>query len=1076
MRYRQITVVLALAGLSFGIAPGSAWAAWQEAGSSEKASNKDADKLTLEKIFPDRSMFGPSASAMAFSHDGRFAAYLYRPYNERRHGNDLYIYDTHTGVSHRVTSVSRLAEFQKDTREVAEHREEALKKAKHPRWRAHQEAQKEAETKANKEAGKDAEDKADETQTDAKSDAATQTESQPNTKPGVLGSWTGTVRTTSDAARLPASSPCTLTFTQERDIITGEFRSGLVRLPITNVKLDNDTLIGEINDQAAGVEGTLRGAIRDGAVEATVVLTRPAEIEFTIAATRAEGAGTTTEQRTTETTAESQAKAADTESKKPEKKQYATGVLNVSGHERNLSDIVLDKDAQDRRAPRYSGIQAFEWSPDADEMLVQADGDVYRFTIDAEAFSDDDDASTHPGEMERLTRTRERESSVAYLPDGSGYTYLRGGALLKVRFGQHEIVQLDPELGSGESMVGYRISPDMKRLVFLTQKGSSPFSGRRTVTLISYRDRFARARDVPRTMPDDPVPSSEASIYLYDLDGHQTEEGTLQKVFTRTVSGPRDVMYVPHWSPDSSRVAFAAFDQMTGQVSILEAGFNDTAPEANNAEENAGSDSDADTENQSDDSSDDGNTAQETAPDQPENGEPTEPTFTIDNARTVYRFYHNGGPNTPRMIIPQFLPDSRRLVFITELSGFRHLHILDPVYEELKQVTFGRHEVYPFDISQDHERLFFTANEGDPAQEHAFMLDLEQFEVTRLCSGEGVLSQVAVSDDGQRVLARKTDFGAPTELVSFHKGEDGQRVATVLTDSHPEDTLKLTAASPEYFSFTNRHGQTIHGHMFKPEDWSPEDKRPLLVYVYGGPLGERKMITRGAFSAPSYWFARYMAEEHGWVTATVDPRGASGFGAVFEKANFQRVGEPQTEDLVDAANWLVENAAVDESRMALHGWSFGGFQTQMVMYTEPKVFAAGIAGAGPTEWHNYNSWYTTGTIGPFEDFKKDLDQFSLLPLAKNLEGRLLLVHGVEDSNVLYQDTVRVYRELLQAGKEHLVDLFIDPIGGHGMGGDVKTIGRYRKYEDFLLTHVGKGEAQQKDQQQDEQAETAAASD
>jgi dipeptidyl aminopeptidase/acylaminoacyl peptidase len=149
--------------------------------------------------------------------------------------------------------------------------------------------------------------------------------------------------------------------------------------------------------------------------------------------------------------------------------------------------------------------------------------------------------------------------------------------------------------------------------------------------------------------------------------------------------------------------------------------------------------------------------------------------------------------------------------------------------------------------------------------------------------------------------------------------------------------------------------------------------------------------------------------------------------------------------------------------MAMHGWSFGGFQTQMVMYTEPDVFAAGIAGAGPTEWHNYNSWYSTGTIGDSRTGQTDLDKYSLLPLAKNLKGRLLLVHGMEDSNVLYQDTVRVYRELLKADKEALVDLFLDPTGGHGLGGDVETINRYRKYEDFLLLHVGKGPVPEKEE-------------
>jgi dipeptidyl aminopeptidase/acylaminoacyl peptidase len=193
-----------------------------------------------------------------------------------------------------------------------------------------------------------------------------------------------------------------------------------------------------------------------------------------------------------------------------------------------------------------------------------------------------------------------------------------------------------------------------------------------------------------------------------------------------------------------------------------------------------------------------------------------------------------------------------------------------------------------------------------------------------------------------------------------------------------------------------------------------------------------------------------MAEQHGWVTCTIDPRGMSGYGALFEKANFEQVGVPQVEDLTDGVRFLVEQHGVDPDRVAIHGWSFGGFQTQMCLYTEPEVFRCGIAGAGPTEWENYNSWYSTGTIGNSREGETDLKAFSLLPLAKNLQSKLLLVHGMEDSNVLYQDTVRVYAELLDAGKETLVELFVDPSGGHGLGGHVKRLARFRKYEEFLL--------------------------
>lgn len=1024
------------------------------AASDQKAS-ETREKLTLERIFPEKSYFGPGARSMSFSHDGRFGAFLYRPYQERRHGSDLYIFDAESAQARRITSVSRMAEFQSEAREV---RDDRIKKAKKagitPRSLAREQAHRLGWTEGQ-----------------------------------LVGSWAG--QATGERMGLLAGKTELELSERPNGSLTGTLRIGLVRLGLRAVKLDEQsmTIEARIDDEALGVKGDLRLTLENDALGGELTLSEP-EQTLQLSMTR-------------------QAREQDDDKDTPK------GVIGAIGERLTLGDVVLDNDAEindDRdgkpvreRAPRYGGVSSYEWSPTGHEMLVVAGGDLYRLTIDPEAWerplerpepeaqpadaqadadadeqadeesasdankhTDDKkqdkkkDASPEPvvpyrGELTRLTRTRDRLSDVQYLPDGSGYTYLRGGALLRVSFGDHRIVQLDPELKDRERMVGYRISPDMNRLVFLATRGQTTGSTASRVTIVSYRDRFARAREVPRHMPDDPWPESYTSVYLYDLRGHDKEDGKLERVFTRRVSGPRDVMQVPEWSPDSSRIAFAAFDQSSEQMTILEAGFvpeNDdepTRPDAQGEEDEAGDD-------QNDDPQDDA-----TDEDKKENEEDEDLDFKIENARAVYRFLHHGGPNTPRMVRPMYLPDSRRMVFITEISGYRQLHMLDPRYEALSPVTSGPFEVYPFHLTQDHKALFVTSTRDDPAQEHVYRVDLETLKLERLTTVEGVYNGAAVRDDGSMLIAVHQDFGSPRELVLVRPGADEGESLTHMTDSHPPEAHKLTRVAPEYFTYENRQGQTIHGHMFKPADWTPQDKRPLLIYVYGGPLSaNNNMITRGSFSSASYFFARYMAEEHGYVTATIDPRGTSGFGAVFEKANFEQIGKPQTEDLIDGARWLVEHHGVDEARMSLHGWSFGGFQTQMVMYSEPEVFAAGIAGAGPTEWHNYNSWYSTGTVGPNRPGKTDLDKYSLLPLAKNLKGKLLLVHGVEDSNVLYQDTMRVYRELLKADKEVLVELFIDPTGGHGLGGDVKTIGRYRKYEDFLVRNLGTGEPAEED--------------
>jgi dipeptidyl aminopeptidase/acylaminoacyl peptidase len=769
--------------------------------------------LTLEKLFPRNDLFGPAAHGMKYSFDGKYAAYLYRPYPERRHGSDLWVLDVAAGNARRVTSVPVLAKFQASARKVKEDRAN--------KWKAFL-------------GGRGA---------------------------GALG----------------------------------------------------------------GVLGLLGGSGGDGGSKVT------------------------------------------------------------------------SRDAQDWGAPRYSGVHAFTWSPTANELLFVSEQDIYRWKVGDK-------------EPSRLTRTRAPKWGVQYLRDGQGYTFLVNGRLTKVVFGSHLLEQIDPPLPGGEGMSQYRISPDGKRLVFMTHKyGNLVGVAPRRVAIASYRDRFMRVHEVPRHVSDDPLPPIEVKVYLYDLGDAMIENGTLSPIFDHKLTGPRDIVSTPEWSPDSRRVAFTVFEQALGTVRVLQA---------------------------------------EVAADGKDGKRPP-----AKPAQVVYRFLHGGGPNTPGMMRPRFLDDNRRLALITEQSGFRHLHVLDPLYESLEQVTFGRCEVYPVALSKDRKSYYVLATREHPACRDVYRVHLADRRMERLTRGGGVYEEVAVSPDGQHLLANFERFGELRELVRVH-APDGRQEP--LTHSHPESTRRLAAVRPEFFTYQNRHGHDIQGFLFKPDKWTKADKRPLLIYVYGGPLGTHKQVLEGAYQSDAYFFARYMAERHGYVTCTIDPRGMSGYGGAFEKANYEKVGKPQVEDLVDGVKHLVAHYGVDPKRVGIHGWSFGGFQTQMCLYTEPDVFAVGIAGAGPTEWENYNSWYSTGTIGPSRTGQTDLAKFSLLPLAKNLKARLLLVHGMEDSNVLYQDTVRVYRELLKAGKETLVELFLDPTGNHGLGGDVSRLALRRKYEDFLVRYLGEG--------------------
>jgi len=867
---------------------------------SKEKSEGEKDELTLEKLFPEKSFFGPSARSMAFSFDGKYAAYLYRPYEERRHGSDLWIYDVAKGQALRVTSVSVMSRFQESTREVKEDRIKKAKKA----------------------------DKKDEPQKkDKKND----------------GGKKARRRKKEDDSDKPNKE-------------------------VTESKRDRR-------------QKNRAKKVRE--------------------------------------------KQADEKKNKELERELAK--------QKRLGNWVSDKDADDEKAPRYSGIERFEWSPKANELLLVSKGDIYRWKVGKKRLT-------------RLTRTRDSERQVAWLPDASGYTYMRGDGLMKVRFGSHQAEQLYVKLPDKERMTQYKISPDGKRMVFLSYKeGPDPGGREKKVNIAQYRDRFMKVKEVSRGVSDDPIKKQEVAVYWLELKQLMRENSVLTEVYRHTLSQPRDYVKIPEWSPDSARAVFAVYDQTSGHVNIME-----TVCCEKDDKEKA---EDKDADDQGKESGKEKDDEKEGDKEENKDQESKDEGAKKDPARVMHRFLHTGGPTTPRMIRPYYMADNRRIVYMSEKTGFRQLHVLDPLYESDVPLTQGHFEVYPEDITEDHKWMFVTATKEHPSRLDVYKVSLEDGVMTRLSPKDGYYRDAAVSPDGTKVLANFSRYGAPRELVFIDAEAKSQEQ---LTDSHPPAAHEHTKARPEFFSYRNRHEQEIHGFMFKPQDPNQGEKPPLLIYIYGGPLGTRKSVVEGSYQSSAYFFAYYMTTRHGYVTCTIDPRGNSGYGGLFEKANFDRVGKPQVEDIVDGVKYFTKNHNVDPNRVAIHGWSFGGFQTQMCLYTEPDVFAAGIAGAGPTEWENYNSWYTSGTIGISKPDSAELKKFSLLPLAKGLKAKLLLVHGMEDSNVLYQDTVRMYRELIKAGKETLIELFLDPTGGHGLGGDIKNLSRYRKYEEFLLRTVSSG--------------------
>lgn len=668
-----------------------------------------------------------------------------------------------------------------------------------------------------------------------------------------------------------------------------------------------------------------------------------------------------------------------------------------------LRDELKKKLAREKLKPSdlYPGVAQFVWAHKADELVFQYRGGLYRWKAD--------DKAPTP-----LIATQRDLKLVAYTGEDSGVLFTDDTRVLRTSFRQAGIQVVNRELihGDDEQQKKYKIaetvvSEDGRWMSLVAKaplKGADdkPAPTGRQVEIMNYSDRWATAKKVSREVSDDKRTEKPLALYIRQVPvGNAGPHKQAEPVFTNAGGDVWFEMSDVAWARDGSRYAFTTWERDKELLRV----YLGTADES------------------------------------------AKPEMVLERRGDV-------GHEVVNVIEPRFTPDGKSLVLTLDEAGWRQPYAIDVVTKALRPLIKGEFEAHQVvGFTADSKAMFVLANQGDTAAMNVLRVDLASGASKALGAAGEYHRAAASSDDGRWVAANAGNWARRPELKLL--AADGKTAPRTLTDSSDKALAGLHLLQPERFHYTNRHGDRIEAYVFKPAGWKASDKRPAIVYVYGGPLNDRHIVEVDSFQNTAYLFGQYMAARHGYVTVAVDPRGHSNYGRKFSDANWERAGEPQAEDLEDLARLLPAQYGVDAARIGLNGWSFGGFQTQYTMYTRPDVFAAGIAGAGPTEWENYNSWYSGRTIGKATDRTKPvLRKYSLLPLAKGLKHPLMLVHGMQDPNVLYQDTVNVYRELLDSGKESLVELFLDPDGVHALGGVVKPAGWHRKYEAFWLRTLG----------------------
>ncbi len=319
--------------------------------------------------------------------------------------------------------------------------------------------------------------------------------------------------------------------------------------------------------------------------------------------------------------------------------------------------------------------------------------------------------------------------------------------------------------------------------------------------------------------------------------------------------------------------------------------------------------------------------------------------------------------------------------------------------------------------------VFVHARGINPTEVHIYRINLPDMQMTRCGDTPGV-HQGQLSGSGQYLLDTYSNLEVPskTDLLSA----SGKVERNLLTSPNPLQEKRY--GQTELFTVNGTDGTALWCRLIKPSDFDPTRKYPVLVYVYNGP--HVQLVTNNWLGGASLWM-NHFAEE-GYLVFTLDGRGSAHRGEAFEQAIYRQLGTAELEDQLAGVAWLKQQSFVDSTRMAVHGWSFGGFMTTALMLKAPGTFKAGVAGGAVIDWNLYEVMYTERYMDTPAQNPEGYAAADLSRIVKNLQGKLLMIHGMDDDVVVLQHHMRFVKACVDNKVQ--IDTFLYPGHAHNVRG------------------------------------------
>ncbi len=666
------------------------------------------------------------------------------------------------------------------------------------------------------------------------------------------------------------------------------------------------------------------------------------------------------------------------------------------GSGRELSE---DEKMQRERARvgNLRGIIDYEWTSNGEALLVPLDGDLYLAAL--------------TGDVVRVTDTEESELNPALSPHGNYISFVRDRQLWvgpvtgehapitaregeTIRWGEAEFVAQE-EMSRHD---GYWWSPDENRIV--VQRTDESMVG--VVTRAAIGATGTKVFD--QRYPVAGSANAKVQLYVMDPDGQNRVEVDLRSNQSATYYDPQDPddFYLARvdWAPDGSAFYVQRQNREQTWMDLLKVNPATGASEIVVQEEAS----------------------------QQHGGD----GYWI-NLSDNYRFLDDGD-----------------LIWWSERDGFAHLYryMGEEDWRAYKQMTKGQYVVTKLiGVDQQASRLFFLAtSEQDPLEQHVYTYDFATQAPTmpHRLTEPGFTHSATMDKKGQTLLVTRSNDDTPPQM--YLADQEGKRLAWVeenaLDADHPYAPYLASHRPTQYGTIPAEDGTPLHWEMVTPE-MEPGKRYPVYFYHYGGPGPQ--IVNRGWNGA-----LRQAIVDKGYIWFALDNRGSANRGVAFEQPIYRAMGGVEVRDQKAGAEYLKTLPFVDPAKIAIDGWSYGGYMTLKQLQADPGLYAAGISGAPVTKWELYDTHYTERYMGTPQADGAAYEAASAIPDAAQIADPLLIIHGMADDNVVFENATEVISAMQEANVPF--EMMLYPGYTHRVSGEKISPHRYNTVFRFLEAH------------------------